>query len=89
MAKRQKLWARTARINLLLKLGMVCKSCGAEDKLTFDCIYPTGDAHHRMDTSQRMSYYHRQEREGNLQVLCAGCNAVKRHYEMEQIEMPF
>lgn len=77
MAKRQKEWAKRARYALLLRLGMFCKYCGREDELTFDCVEPRGDAHHKKDTSSRMSFYHAQEKEKNLQVLCHSCNSAK------------
>jgi len=77
MGKLQKAWARTARLSLMLKHGFVCRNCGSEDNLTFDCIEDCGDLHHKYDTSHRMSFYHHQDRQGNIQVLCAGCNAIK------------
>lgn len=77
MAKHQKKWARQKRFELMFKLGGHCVHCGTEDELTFDCIHPCGDAHHRMDTSHRMSFYVRQHREKNLQILCKKCNTKK------------
>jgi 5-methylcytosine-specific restriction endonuclease McrA len=77
MSARIKSWARRARVRLLLILGNRCVHCGATNCLTFDCIRPTGDAHHRMSTDQRMCYYHKQSRAGNLQILCADCNTKK------------
>ncbi len=71
-------WARKARVDLLALLGPVCGWCGATENLTFDCIVPTGDGHHRGSTDQRMCYYRYQHFEfGNVQVLCASCNAKK------------
>jgi len=71
MAKRQKEWARRARFELMFKLGGACFECGTDKHLDFDCIIPQGPAHHRsMDTSQRVSFYRRQHKEGNLQLLC-------------------
>ncbi len=70
MARRQKEWAKKARFELQLKLGGVCAECGTDKDLDFDCIKPQGDQHHRMDTSHRISFYRRQHREGNLQLLC-------------------
>lgn len=77
MAKRQKEWARKARQALLVELGGRCAICGTDQKLTFDCIIPQGDDHHKKDTSARMSFYWRQHREGNAQILCEGCNGRK------------
>ena len=77
MSARIKSWARRARVRLLIVLGNRCVHCGATSCLTFDCIKPMGDAHHRMSTDQRMCYYHKQARAGNLQILCADCNTRK------------
>ena len=77
MGKRQKAWARVARARLMETLGNRCVECGSLAPLVFDCIDPTGDAHHRMDTSARMSFYFRQHQAGNLQILCDACNTRK------------
>lgn len=77
MSARVKEWARRARAKLMSTLGNQCAWCGNSEKLTFDCIYPLGDQHHRMSTDQRMSFYHGQHKAGNLQILCASCNAKK------------
>ena len=77
MSQRHKEWARQARERLLARLGKHCKWCFTTKNLSFDCIIPQGDAHHRKDTSARMCFYHAQHREGNLQVLCERCNALK------------
>ena len=55
----------------------MCAHCGTDENLEFDCIWPRGHRHHRGDASQRMCFYRRQFREGNLQVLCNFCNAKK------------
>ncbi len=78
MGKAAKEWARRARANLMQELGALCKWCGTTEDLTFDCIIPTGDAHHRGSTDQRMCFYRIQHRDWqNVQVLCASCNAKK------------
>jgi hypothetical protein len=77
MSKRQKAWARVARQRLMMLLGNSCALCGRPDTLTFDCIVPQGDNHHRMDTSARMSFYHRQHQVGNVQLLCELCQSIK------------
>ena len=77
MGKRQKDWARRARVALLEELGGVCKRCGATEPLEMDCIIPQGDKHHKYETSQRISFYRFQHRTGNLQLLCEHCHAVK------------
>ncbi len=77
MAKAQKEWARRKRRELVEMLGGVCAFCGAEEGVEFDCIVPMGDRHHKYDTSQRMCFYRKQFRQGNLQLLCHECNARK------------
>jgi len=95
MAKRQKEWARKAKFELLFKLGGACVECGTDKHLDFDCIIPQGDAHHRLDTARRLSFYRRQHQEGNLQLLCRHkCHKkknvadLKRQQEKEENE-PF
>ena len=58
-------------------LGGTCRGCGASVCLTFDCIKPTGDKHHRLSSVGRVCYYRDQMRRGNLQLLCASCNSKK------------
>lgn len=74
MGARQKEWARKARKTLRATLGNKCALCGTTRRLEFDCIIPQGDAHHKFDTSARMSFYRQQFREGNLRLLCQRCN---------------
>lgn len=77
MAKRQKIWARKERERLMKILRPVCVYCGATECLTFDCIKPQGHEHHTGSTDQRMVFYRRQFRLGNLCVACSSCNAKK------------
>ncbi|MFO1487976.1 MAG: hypothetical protein U1F65_05825 [Verrucomicrobiota bacterium] len=78
MSKATKEWARKARRELLAELGAWCHWCHTTENLTFDCIIPTGDDHHRGSTDQRMSFYRREHREhNNVQVLCHNCNSRK------------
>jgi hypothetical protein len=58
-------------------LGGRCVDCGTVDCLTFDCIVPTGDRHHKLNQSQRISYYMGQLRSGNLALRCSACNSKK------------
>lgn len=74
MGARQKEWARKARKALRLELGNECALCGTKRHLEFDCITPQGDAHHKFDTSHRMSFYRQQHLRGNLRLLCQKCN---------------
>ena len=90
MGKRQKLWASKARARLKKLLGGRCKGCGAYgfelgegQQLEFDCIKPCGHGHHRMESSSRMSFYHKQWSLGNVQLLCTKCNTEKSIKEYE------
>lgn len=58
-------------------LGGKCVYCGTVEALTFDCIKPMGREHHGMSSAQRMGFYRRQWRNGNLQILCNLCNIKK------------
>jgi len=58
-------------------LGGKCAVCGTTSCLTFDCIVPKGDAHHRMGSLARVGFYRAQMRAGNLQLLCFACNVAK------------
>lgn len=77
MGARQKEWARRARIRLTAALGGHCAACGERNNLTFDCLQATGSNHHSWDSSQRMSFYNKQARAGNLGLLCGYCNSMK------------
>ena len=83
MSKAVKDWARRERVRLMTILKPVCVLCGTTECLTFDCIKPMGDAHHKGSTDQRMTFYRRQFRAGNLQVLCSSCNSAKQAKEMQ------
>jgi hypothetical protein len=82
MGKRQKAWAKRARARLMQQLIERCNQCGARYDLVFDCVKACGDEHHRMESSNRMSFYHRQHAAGNLQVLCRACNTAKSTGEL-------
>lgn len=79
MSKRQKEWARRARRRILDTLGNRCANCGETENLELDCIRPKGDTHHGFSFDQRTSFYRKQMRNGNIQILCAECNALKSH----------
>lgn len=70
-------WARNARFNLLFKLGGCCAECSITKELEFDCIIPQGHYHHAIGKVHRMVFYRKQHAEGNLQILCRGCNRKK------------
>lgn len=84
MGKRQRAWARRERARLVASLGAICQGCQAETDLEFDCITPMGHAHHKFDSSRRLSFYHGQARAGNLQILCRFCNSIKAGHSQEQ-----
>ena len=77
MSKRQKEWARLGRARMVALLGGKCACCGRLSNLQLDCIRPAGHLHHGTDPASRHVFYRRQMRAGNLQVLCARCNAYK------------
>lgn len=81
MSARQRDWAARKRLSMCQLLGGKCLHCGVTTNLSFDCIKPTRDGHARLDSVRRVSYYLRQMRAGNLQLLCSRCNSVKRDLE--------
>lgn len=62
---------------MVLAFGSKCAACGSVESLEFDCINPKGNDHHRKSAPERICFYRRQAREGNLQLLCSACNALK------------
>jgi hypothetical protein len=77
MARRHKLWAAATRQRMTMILGGQCACCGSAEKLTFDCIEPMGHDHHRKNAPERISFYRKQMRAGNVQLLCESCNGLK------------
>lgn len=85
MSRKNKKNAKAARERLRARLGNRCAHCGATGgRLDFDCIEtrdvrrPDGRLrHHTMDISAQMCFWHRQERDKNLQLLCASCHGKK------------
>ena len=89
MAQRQRLWAARERLRLLRLYGNKCNYCGETANLTFDCIKPQGDAHHRASGPERIIFYRKQARAGNLQVLCFECNVHKgAHPQARYLPVP-
>lgn len=74
---RQVAWAQASREKLIRILGGRCKWCGLTTNLTFDCIVPTGGAHHKLSSVRRVTYYKREMAKGNVQLLCHSCNSKK------------
>jgi len=69
-------------------LGGKCVKCGTRDKLTFDCIIPQGDKHHKKDSSVRMSFYRWQHFNfGNIQILCEKHNALKSLTDRKRLNL--
>lgn len=77
MGLRQRQWAAKWTIKLRLLLGGKCIDCGTTEDLHFDCIYPQGDHHHRIEWSWRMSFYRKQYAQNNLALRCEKCNGRK------------
>ena len=70
MSQRQVKWATKALQDLRALLGNSCARCGGTRDLEFDCIKPQGDKHHKIGLTHRASFYRKQYRDGNLQLLC-------------------
>jgi len=82
MGMRQRKWARKAAKRLKLVLGYCCAcGCGRFQRLQFDCIIPQGDRHHKIEFSWRISFYRRQAKQGNLQLLAEPCHITKTKTE--------
>ena len=77
MGHRHNNWARRERARLMLVLGNACAACGDLENLTFDCIESRGHEHHSGSPAERMAFYIRESRRGNIQVLCQACNSIK------------
>lgn len=88
MGKYEKQWARNRRALWMDVLGGMCVDCRSTENLEFDVIIPemNGDRHHKMDTSARMSYYHRQIKWDNLAIRCTKCNNKKSFHDKKYIE---
>ena len=86
MGARQVKWAKKKRDELFALLGKVCRLCGSEENLEFDCILPseTKDHHRKMSWDQRMRFYLKQLSNKNLQVLCDVCHGKKTRGENHQ-----
>lgn len=86
MSKRQKLWASRKKVEQLAQLGGVCVSCGSNENLERDCITPRGDEHHKMSTDQRATFYAREIKAGNVQLLCKDCHTKKTVVDIRNVE---
>lgn len=77
MGKRQRVWARRRRDELMILLGGKCVTCGTTKSLEFDVVIPLSDNHHKIEWSWRISYYWKQYYAGNLKLRCGFCNRSK------------
>lgn len=77
MEDEKKSWWQRKRDRLIWILGGRCSECGATACLTFDCIVPRGDHHHKMNSRRRLGFYEAEMRNGNVQLLCSACNSAK------------
>ncbi len=69
-------------------LGRVCYHCGSTEDLTLDVIRPADHGEHgKVGLPGRASFYWRQLRRRNLQVLCRSCNGRKG--AGPQVSVPF
>lgn len=97
MGLRQRDWARRTVEKLRLKLGNCCANCGVEQEdceeygetLHMDCIIPQGDKHHKQEWSARVSFYRRQDRLANLQLLCVDCHILKNRWDRQCPDLLF
>lgn len=90
MANRQTEWARAKKQELRNKLGNICAwmNCTATEKLQFDCIQAMGHGHHRCGQRKRASFYWRQYKADNLQLLCPKHHAIKSKTEHPSYKAP-
>jgi 5-methylcytosine-specific restriction endonuclease McrA len=91
MGLRQRVWCRKQRVILQELLGAECLKCHTigtkKNPLEFDCKIPRGDKHHRMEWSQRMSFYRKEYRDNNLQLLCRKCHRNKTTKDIYDCKM--
>jgi len=77
---------------LIEKLKLTGDWCGHAGPYHLDCKEPRGAWHHITGSYQRIKFYEREARDGNLQVLCIPCHnnkcreeaAVRRHAREHQ-----
>jgi hypothetical protein len=75
MGNKSNQWAARSRARLIAALGGRCQRCREIADLTVDVLRASDTRHHGMSPAQRVSYYWREYRRGNLRILCAGCHA--------------
>lgn len=87
MGQVQRRWAKFQRALITRLLGGRCAHCGEDDPklLTFDCIQPKGDEHHKWKADKRITFYRIQMALDNLQLLCESCQTRKSEFEKRDI----
>jgi hypothetical protein len=68
---------RAWRLAIITKLQEQGKWCGHGGPYQLDCIEARGHWHHITGSYQRVKFYEREARAGNLQVLCVECHQAK------------
>lgn len=79
MAKRQRIWARQARLRLISEYGGRCQRCGSTTALHFHVVSQE-HSHHRLGIAGRTIFYRREAARGNLRLLCADCHQLTHSY---------
>jgi hypothetical protein len=78
---------RELRQKILAKYGAICIRCGFSDPraLHIDHVHGNGNIELRQGYGGGLSYYYRvlKDDTGRYQLLCANCNAIKRHTDKE------
>lgn len=93
MGKRQRRWAVKARLRLIERLGGVCVECGSKVDLEID--HPAGISYDAsaLESSQRVSRYRQEAKQGIVRLLCAACNKKfrpgRKHYDVPEENCPF
>jgi len=79
MTCRTTIAARSIRDELYVLLGGVCNGVGCDEteELQFDHVNPLDWTPSAKSWRSRMTEYRRAYRDGNLQLLCSSCHAVK------------
>ena len=79
MARRQREWAKRARLSLIIELGGICVDCGNSNlaELEIDHKFRRKWDLRKHEQSWRVSIYRREAREGKLTVRCISCNPSK------------
>jgi len=89
MARRQREWAKRARLALIHALGGKCTACGRDDCLTIDHINGRDWDIRAVGSAWRISIYRWEAANGRVRVLCATCNnEPRRRYGRRRASLP-